>query len=90
MRCENIFFLYLYIQQPYTMKDNHNYCLILAGGVGSRLWPVSRTGKPKQFMDILGTGRTLLQQTYDRVSRIFPADNIYISTNVFFLYCKCC
>ena len=64
------------------MKDNHNYCLILAGGVGSRLWPVSRTGKPKQFMDILGTGRTLLQQTYDRVSRIFPADNIYISTNV--------
>lgn len=67
------------------MKDNHNYCLILAGGVGSRLWPVSRGSRPKQFMDIFGTGRTLLQQTYDRVSRFFPTDNIYVSTNVRYL-----
>ena len=42
---------------------NNNYCLILAGGNGSRLWPVSRTTRPKQFLDILGTGRTMLQQT---------------------------
>ncbi|MBO6059341.1 MAG: NTP transferase domain-containing protein, partial [Bacteroidaceae bacterium] len=64
---------------------NHNYCLILAGGVGSRLWPVSRGTRPKQFLDLFGSGRTLLQQTYDRVSRFFPADNIYVSTNVRYL-----
>lgn len=58
-----------------------NYCVILAGGIGSRLWPVSRAGKPKQFLDLFGTGRTLLQQTYDRFARIVPPDHIYISTN---------
>ena len=63
---------------------NHNYCLILAGGVGSRLWPVSRDKRPKQFLDLFGNGRTLLQQTYDRVSHFFPAENIYISTNVWY------
>lgn len=64
---------------------NHNYCLILAGGVGSRLWPVSTESKPKQFLDLLGTGRTLLQMTYDRVSSFVPTDNIFISTNVQYL-----
>ena len=64
---------------------NHNYCLILAGGVGSRLWPISRDKRPKQFLDLFGNGRTLLQQTYDRVSHFFPAENIYISTNVRYL-----
>ena len=64
---------------------NNNYCLILAGGNGSRLWPVSRTTLPKQFLDILGTGRTMLQQTYDRVSRFIQPDHIYISTNVEYL-----
>jgi len=57
-----------------------HYCLILAGGTGSRLWPASRENFPKQFMDFEGTGRTLIQQTYDRLSRIIPPENIYIST----------
>ena len=68
-----------------TEVRNHNYCLILAGGVGSRLWPVSTESKPKQFLDLLGTGRTLLQMTYDRVSSFVPTDNIFISTNVQYL-----
>ena len=63
------------------MTDN-NYCLILAGGNGSRLWPVSRTTWPKQFMDLLGLGRTMLQLTYDRISQFIEADHIFISTNV--------
>lgn len=58
-----------------------HYCVILAGGIGSRLWPVSRTSKPKQFLDLFGTGRTLLQQTYDRFVGIVPPEHIYISTN---------
>ena len=66
------------------MNDN-NYCLILAGGNGSRLWPVSRTTYPKQFMDLLGTGRTLLQQAYDRVEKFIDPSHIYISTNVQYL-----
>ena len=57
--------------------DSRNYCLILAGGTGQRLWPVSRSTKPKQFLDLFGTGRTLLQQTYDRVARFIDADKIY-------------
>ncbi len=64
---------------------DNNYCLILAGGNGSRLWPVSRTVLPKQFMDFFGVGRTMLQQTYDRVSRFIRPDHIYISTNVQYL-----
>ena len=62
-----------------TLADN-NYCLILAGGVGSRLWPVSREACPKQFLDFSGTGRTLLQQTYDRFVRFMAADHIFVST----------
>jgi len=53
----------------------------MAGGIGSRFWPMSRTSHPKQFMDILGTGQTLLQQTYDRFLRLCPKENIYIVTN---------
>ena len=64
---------------------DYNYCLILAGGNGSRLWPVSRSTRPKQFMDLLGMGRTMLQLTYDRVSRFISPDHIYISTNVDYL-----
>ena len=59
----------------------NNYCVIMAGGIGSRFWPMSRTAHPKQFMDILGTGQTLLQQTYKRFLRICPKENIYIVTN---------
>ena len=61
------------------------YCLILAGGKGRRLWPCSRENYPKQFVDFFGTGRTLLQQTYDRMKAIFPADHILINTNINYL-----
>lgn len=53
----------------------------MAGGVGSRFWPMSRTAHPKQFLDILGTGHTLLQQTYKRFARLCPKENIFIVTN---------
>lgn len=66
------------------MADN-KYCLILAGGNGSRLWPISRTIKPKQFLDLFGTGRTLLQQTYDRVAQFIDPSHIYVSTNFDYL-----
>lgn len=61
------------------MKDN--YCIIMAGGVGSRFWPFSRKDKPKQFLDFFGTGRSLLQMTFDRFSAIVPTDNILIVSN---------
>jgi len=53
----------------------------MAGGVGSRFWPLSKISKPKQFLDILGTGRTLLQMTFDRFNKICPSENILIVTN---------
>lgn len=59
----------------------NNYCIIMAGGVGSRFWPMSTPSKPKQFLDILGTGKTLIQMTYERLLSIAPKENIYILTN---------
>ena len=59
---------------------NHNHCIILAGGVGRRLWPASQKELPKQFIDFFGTGRTLLQQTFDRFAQFIPTDHIFIST----------
>jgi mannose-1-phosphate guanylyltransferase len=53
----------------------------MAGGIGSRFWPMSRNVYPKQFLDILGTGKTLIQQTYERLLKICPAENIYVVTN---------
>ncbi len=53
----------------------------MAGGVGSRFWPMSRSAYPKQFLDFLGLGRTLLQQTYDRFLSICPPENILVVTN---------
>lgn len=53
----------------------------MAGGIGSRFWPISRTQRPKQFLDILGTGRTLLQWTYARFKDICPPENIFFITN---------
>ena len=61
-------------------QQKNDYCIILAGGVGRRLWPASSTDLPKQFIDFFGTGRTLLQQTYDRFVRFIPREHIYIST----------
>jgi len=63
------------------MENNKNFCVIMAGGIGSRFWPLSTAEKPKQFLDILGVGRTLLQLTYDRFSRIIPAGNFLVVTS---------
>ncbi len=63
----------------------HNYCVILAGGKGRRLWPWSRERYPKQFVDFFGTGRTQLQQTYDRMAKIVDPAHIFINTNVDYL-----
>jgi len=57
------------------------YCIILAGGRGRRLWPCSREKMPKQFVDFFGMGQTQLQQTYNRLAKLFPKENILISTN---------
>jgi mannose-1-phosphate guanylyltransferase len=61
--------------------NNHTYVAIMAGGIGSRFWPVSRTDYPKQFLDILGTGRTLIQQTLDRFKNMVPLENIFVVTS---------
>ncbi|MBB2144962.1 mannose-1-phosphate guanylyltransferase [Pedobacter sp. LMG 31464] len=61
--------------------NKNNYALIMAGGVGSRFWPVSRTEYPKQFIDFFGVGKTLIQSTYDRFLQICPPENIFIVTN---------
>ncbi len=63
---------------------NQNYCIIMAGGVGSRFWPFSRNNRPKQFLDFFGTGRSLLQMTFDRFRRVVPAENILIVSNVIY------
>lgn len=61
--------------------DNSNfYVAIMAGGIGSRFWPQSRVSRPKQFLDVLGTGKTLIQTTYERFAKIVPEDHIYIVT----------
>ena len=62
------------------MKNNR-YCVIMCGGVGSRFWPYSRSSKPKQFIDFLGTGRSLLQMAVDRLKGIVPDENIIMLTN---------
>ncbi|MDG5800899.1 mannose-1-phosphate guanylyltransferase [Marinilabiliaceae bacterium ANBcel2] len=62
------------------MKENR-YCVIMAGGVGSRFWPLSKTSSPKQFLDILGTGKSLLQQTYERFKPICNSENFLIVTS---------
>jgi mannose-1-phosphate guanylyltransferase len=58
----------------------NTYVAIMAGGIGSRFWPLSRVGYPKQFIDILGTGKTLIQQTFERFAQVVPVENIYIVT----------
>ncbi len=62
------------------MNKNY-YAVIMAGGIGSRFWPVSTKENPKQFHDMLGTGRSLLQNTFDRLNKIIPQENILIATN---------
>jgi len=63
------------------MEKKDIYCVIMAGGIGSRFWPMSRTKYPKQFLDVLGVGKSLLQQTYDRLLKLCPPENILVVTN---------
>jgi len=63
------------------MKNKHHYVAIMAGGIGSRFWPMSRTSFPKQFLDVLNTGKTLIQWTYDRYTKFIPEENIFIVTS---------
>ncbi|MGB5942060.1 MAG: mannose-1-phosphate guanylyltransferase [Leeuwenhoekiella sp.] len=64
------------------MKKNHNYyAVIMAGGVGSRFWPLSTGDFPKQFHDILGAGSTLIEKTFSRIEKTVPSDNVLILTN---------
>lgn len=63
------------------MMNKSHYVAIMAGGIGSRFWPMSRTSYPKQFLDILNTGKTLIQETYDRFKKFIPEENIYIVTS---------
>jgi mannose-1-phosphate guanylyltransferase len=63
------------------MQNKHHYVAIMAGGIGSRFWPMSRTAYPKQFLDVLNTGKTLIQWTYERYTQFIPAENIYIVTS---------
>ena len=62
------------------LTENNNFCVILAGGRGRRLWPASRNEHPKQFIDFFGTGKTMLQTTFNRFANILPKENIYICT----------
>lgn len=60
------------------------YCVIMAGGVGARFWPMSRSHRPKQFIDILDDGTSLIQKTFNRFTEICPKENIYIITNAMY------
>lgn len=64
--------------------NKDNFCVIMGGGIGSRFWPFSRKTLPKQFLDFFGTGRSLLQQTFDRFRKIIPVENILIVTNAMY------
>lgn len=61
--------------------NKHHYVAIMAGGIGSRFWPMSRTNYPKQFLDILNTGKTLIQSTFDRFAAFIPVENIFVVTS---------
>jgi mannose-1-phosphate guanylyltransferase len=61
--------------------NKHHYVVIMAGGIGTRFWPKSRTNFPKQFLDILNIGKTLIQSTFDRFSSFIPLENIYVVTS---------
>ncbi len=64
--------------------EKHTYVAIMAGGVGSRFWPASRTAKPKQFLDILGVGKSLLQMTYERFLPLCPPEHLFVVTNAIY------
>jgi len=64
-----------------SLLMKHHYAIIMAGGVGTRFWPMSTSQYPKQFLDVLGTGETLLQQTYKRLVKLIKNENIYVVTS---------
>lgn len=70
-----------YKQNRENMADQHNHLVIMAGGIGSRFWPMSTPDRPKQFIDVLGCGRTLLQLTVDRFEGICNPENIWVVTS---------
>lgn len=72
------------MSQPNSTLNSHRFCVIMCGGIGSRFWPYSREYRPKQFIDFLGTGRSLLQMSYDRVLSVVPRENIIIVTNAIY------
>lgn len=65
----------------YDIMTKNTYCVIMAGGVGTRFWPLSRQTKPKQFLDVLGTGKSFIRHTFDRFSAMIPPENFLIMTN---------
>jgi mannose-1-phosphate guanylyltransferase len=68
------------MEKELSKKDPNTYVAIMAGGIGSRFWPLSRVNYPKQFLDILGIGKTLIQQTFDRFVKLVPVENIFVIT----------
>ena len=64
------------------MSDKSNYVAIMAGGIGSRFWPASRQALPKQFLDIMGVGKSLIRLTFERFLKLCPAENIFVVTNM--------
>ena len=60
---------------------NNNHLIIMAGGIGSRFWPMSTPDRPKQFIDITGSGKTMIQQTVDRFGDIVPIENVWVVTS---------
>jgi len=68
------------MEKEQTRKEQEIFVAIMAGGIGSRFWPLSRVNYPKQFLDILGSGKTLIQQTFDRFAKLVPPENIFVVT----------
>lgn len=62
-------------------RQSNKHVVIMAGGVGSRFWPMSVAEKPKQFIDVLGCGRSLIQLTYDRFKDVCPSENVWVVTS---------
>ena len=73
-------YIFVRTHNNHIMNKNNCYCVIMAGGSGTRFWPVSRLSKPKQFLDMADTGKTFIRHTYDRFCKIVPQENILIVT----------
>ncbi|HBJ77007.1 MAG TPA: mannose-1-phosphate guanylyltransferase [Porphyromonadaceae bacterium] len=66
------------------LTNKNDFCVIMCGGAGTRFWPVSRSNKPKQFLDFFSTGKTLVRMTFERLAKVVPLENIFIVTNVLY------